>query len=147
VDGNRLFSLREANGLVAMLQREFSRARVLRDRLAAIQERLVAAGRPLEGPELQVDASASSEVQGLQAEAVEILGELRGLLRELSDLGLEVKAADGLVDLRSKLHGRVVYLCWKFGEERVGHYHELDAGFAGRQPLPEGGDFLGDLLH
>jgi hypothetical protein len=147
VDGNRLFSLREANGLVAMLQREFSRARELRDRLAAIQERLVAAGRPLDGPELQVDVSASSEVQGLQAGAVEILGELRGLLRELSDLGLEVKAADGLVDLRSKLHGRVVYLCWKFGEERIGHYHELDAGFAGRQPLPEGGDFLGDLLH
>jgi hypothetical protein len=33
------------------------------------------------------------------------------------------------------MDGRVVYLCWKIGEPEVAFWHELDAGFAGRQPL------------
>jgi hypothetical protein len=40
-----------------------------------------------------------------------------------------------------------VHLCWRYGEERITHYHELDSGFGGRRPLPSDGDFLGDLLH
>jgi len=147
VDAARLFSLREANGLIDTLQREFTRARALRDQLAGVQQKLVEAGRPLDGPELRVDESAPVAVQKLQQRAVKILGELRDLLRELAELGVEVKAADGLVDLRSKLHGRVVYLCWKYGEERVEHWHELDGGFSGRKTLPADGDFIGDLLH
>jgi len=144
---SRLFSLREANGLVPTLQREFLRARALRDQLAELQHKLSEAGHPLDGPELEVDPSAPQSVQRLQQRAVKLLAELRDLLRELTELGVEVKAADGLVDLRSKLHGRVVYLCWKFGEPRITHWHELDTGFTGRQPLPIDGDFVGDLLH
>ncbi len=147
MDFVRSFSLRDANALVDSLQREFTRARALREQLAALQSRLADEGRPLDGPELEVDLNAPQPVQKLQAKAVKILGELRDLLRELAELGVEVKAADGLVDFRSKLHGRTVYLCWKYGEERITHFHELDAGFAGRQPLPIDGDFTGDLLH
>ena len=51
-----------------------------------------------------------------------IIGKLREILREVAELGVEVKAADGLVDFRSKLHGRTVLLCWLEGEP------ELDAG-------------------
>ena len=112
-----------------------------------MQQKLSDAGQPLEGPEIQVDAAAPVAVQRLQGRAAVILGKLRELLRQIGELGVEVKAADGLVDFRSKLHGRTVYLCWKFGEERVTHWHELDAGFAGRKALPQDGDFVGDLLH
>ncbi|MGZ6143125.1 MAG: DUF2203 family protein [Myxococcales bacterium] len=143
----RLFSLREANALLDTLREEFTRARGLRDQLMTVQQKLAESGRPLEGPEVQVDTEAPLAVQKLQARAVVILDKLRVLLREVSELGVEVKAADGLVDFRSKLHGKTVYLCWKFGEERVEHWHELDAGFAGRKPLPQDGDFVGDLLH
>jgi hypothetical protein len=41
----------------------------------------------------------------------------------------------GLVDFPGERDGRRVWLCWRLGEERVGHWHELDAGFAGRRPL------------
>ena len=41
----------------------------------------------------------------------------------------------GLVDFRSVRDGRVVYLCWRLGEDRIRYWHDLDAGFAGRQPL------------
>ena len=41
----------------------------------------------------------------------------------------------GLVDFPALVNGRQVCLCWRLGEERVGSWHELDDGFAGRRPL------------
>jgi len=41
----------------------------------------------------------------------------------------------GLVDFPAILHGREVFLCWEAGEEDVEHWHELDGGFGGREPL------------
>ena len=41
----------------------------------------------------------------------------------------------GLVDFPALLDGREVYLCWKYGEEKVSYWHEIDGGFSGRTPL------------
>lgn len=143
----RLFSLREANALLVTLRDEFGRARELRDELMGIQRSLQESGRGIDGPDVAVDPAAPEAVQRLQGRAVGIIEKLRTILREVAELGVEVKAADGLVDFRSKLHGRTVFLCWKYGEEKVEYFHELDAGYAGRRPLPADGDFTGDLLH
>jgi hypothetical protein len=62
--------------------------------------------------------------------------QLQEYVDELRQLGVEPKSAtQGLVDFPSILDGRLVYLCWKLGESEVSHWHELEAGFAGRQPL------------
>ena len=143
----RFFSLREANALIATLQEQFDRARELRDELSAVQSQLAAAGHPLDEPQVEVDKTAPPDVQRLQRAASRILDEMRGVLRGVAELGVEVKAADGLVDFRTRLHGRTVLLCWRYGEERITHYHELETGFSGRRPLPDDGDFIGDLLH
>ena len=142
----RFFSLREANALLSTLQDEFTRARQLRDDLMGVQQKLQEAGRGIDGPDVQIDPEAPVAVQRLQGRAVQIIGKLRDILRDVAELGVEVKAADGLVDFRSRLHGRTVLLCWKYGEDRVGFFHELDAGFSGRRPLPADGDIIGDLL-
>jgi len=142
----RLFSLREANALVTTLNEEFTKARQLRDELMGVQEKLQAEGRGIDGPGVEIDPEAPNTIQRLQGEAVQIIDQLRAILSDVAELGVEVKAADGLVDFRSKLHGRTVYLCWRYGEDRIGHFHELDAGFTGRRPLPDDGDFIGDLL-
>ena len=143
----RLFSLRDANALVPTLQGVFTKARVLRDRLVKLQTELSREGHPLEGGEALVDESAPPEIQGLQRRVVLLVGELTDLLRGVTELGIEVKQADGLCDLRSRHEGRVIFLCWKFGEGRITHFHELDTGFAGRKPLPPSAEFAGDLLH
>jgi hypothetical protein len=130
-----------------MLRETFTKARTLRDRLAKLQKDLAAEGHPHSGGKIEVDPRARPEVQGLQRRAALLLGELLELLQGVTELGIEVKQADGLCDLRTRFEGRVVYLCWKFGEERITHFHELDAGFAGRQPLPAEAVFGGDLLH
>ncbi len=58
------------------------------------------------------------------------------LLRQILATGAEFKDINqGLVDFRSWREGREMYLCWKAGEDRIRFWHELDAGFAGRQEL------------
>lgn len=143
----RLFSLQEANALCPTLQTEFTRARELREELSAMQSQLAAAGHPVQSPEVTPDPAAPPSIQRLQRAAKRLLIDLREIIRGVQELGVEVKAPDGLVDFRTRLHGRTVYLCWRYGEESITHYHELDAGFAGRRPLPADGDFVGDPLH
>jgi len=75
--------------------------------------------------------------------AVELSGQIRSiqsrfecLVQELEQLGIELKDPfQGLLDFRSRRDGRVVHLCWQLGEDKVGHWHEIEAGFRGRQPI------------
>jgi len=41
----------------------------------------------------------------------------------------------GLIDFPAFREDREVFLCWEHGEEDIEHWHSLDAGYAGRQPL------------
>jgi hypothetical protein len=43
----------------------------------------------------------------------------------------------GIVDFPSLRDGREVYLCWRVDEPTVAYWHDLDAGFRGRQPLED----------
>jgi hypothetical protein len=61
---------------------------------------------------------------------------LNECVSELTGLGLEIKDPySGLVDFPCRQDDREIYLCWKLGEDTLGWWHEIDAGFAGRQPL------------
>ena len=58
------------------------------------------------------------------------------LIERVTGLGVEVKDLEmGLADFLSEREGREVYLCWKLGEEHVSFWHELEAGYASREPL------------
>jgi hypothetical protein len=61
---------------------------------------------------------------------------LRSLAKELDTFGCELKDPDtGLIDFLSLRDGRPIYLCWMLGEEGINYWHEIEAGFAGRQRL------------
>lgn len=61
---------------------------------------------------------------------------LRELIAELHELGCYFKGfQEGLVDWYSYYAGRPVLLCWKLGEPEIGWWHQVDAGFIGRQPI------------
>jgi hypothetical protein len=141
----RVFSLRQANALIPRLQEQFEQVRELRSELLAVESQLTSLGHVTAEPH-EVDRRAPAAVQRLQRVARDLTGQILGILGELAELGIEVKAADGLADFRSRLHGRTVYLCWRLGEQAIEHYHELQGGFSGRRPLPADGDFVGDLL-
>ena len=62
--------------------------------------------------------------------------QVRELLAELLQRGIVVRDVDrGLVDFPAIREDREVYLCWELGEEEIGYWHELDAGYRGREPL------------
>jgi hypothetical protein len=61
---------------------------------------------------------------------------MRTELTEIQALGGVIKdLALGLVDFPHLREGRTVNLCWRYGEQRVTHWHGLDEGYAARKPL------------
>ena len=129
----KLFTVEQANAALPLVRAivkdlaELSREVIeRRDRLAMLQAGRVGQGQDAYSEELtQVEQELEKDAERLQ-EYVE----------ELRQLGVEPKSGpEGLVDFPSMMDGRVVYLCWKLGEPEVMHWHELDAGFRGRQPL------------
>ncbi len=66
------------------------------------------------------------------------ISRLQDFVDELNELGAEFKdPVTGLVDFRTLVDDREVYLCWQLGEDEIGYWHELDAGYQGRQPIFE----------
>ncbi len=75
----------------------------------------------------------------LEARIQEMTAALAEGIEQVTALGIDVKSLDhGLIDFPSFREGRVVFLCWRLGEGPVIRYwHDIDAGFAGRRPLPD----------
>src|SRR5262249_31078339 len=91
---------------------------------------------------LQGDSSSSpgvaykEELDHIQAQVEEDRAKMSEFEQELQNLGVELKDYfTGLLDFLSIWDGREVYLCWRLGEPSVAYWHELDAGFAGRQRI------------
>lgn len=57
-------------------------------------------------------------------------------LQAIQEFGILVKDLDlGLCDFPHLRDGRVVYLCWKLGEQDVRWWHETSTGYQDRAPL------------
>jgi len=79
-----------------------------------------------------------SELNHKKAQREKIAEQLSRTVDEIQQTGCVVKDLDtGLVDFPSLRRGEKVYLCWKLGEERIGYWHGIEEGFAGRKPLDD----------
>jgi hypothetical protein len=122
----RLFTIDEANALLPTLI-------PLMERLLEARERIAAVGADL----LHVLEQSSGNGGSLSAsKAVGDIAVIQEIVAEISALGCELKdLTTGLIDFPAERDGREVYLCWRYGEDKVEWWHDMDAGFAGRQPL------------
>lgn len=122
--------------VVGDIVRQYQEIQERKDRLARI--------RPAEGSKkAATDSMYAEELQNVEEELEKEVGKLQEYVLELHSLGVEIKDFQkGLVDFPALIDGREVYLCWKLGEPEVAFWHELDAGFQGRQSLLAGS--LGD---
>jgi len=121
----RHFTREEANRLLPRVQEALERLRSARDRLTD----------PASHEALAEAAPANGGGQPGRAVGEAFL-ELRALLGELETEGVVVRDLDrGLVDFPALMEGREVFLCWEAGEDEVSHWHELEEGYRGRQPL------------
>ena len=62
--------------------------------------------------------------------------DLRSALLELQSVEVVLRDLErGLLDFPAIRDGREVYLCWEEGEDEIAYWHDLESGYAGRQPL------------
>jgi hypothetical protein len=135
----KYFSRREAEELLPMIGGYLGEAlerkkkiEVLDEELSRAAARIMALGGSIP-PYEKLSATRSDREQSLS--------ELQKALTQIQETGCLVKDLDtGLVDFPSLRDGQEVYLCWKMGEQRIGFYHGIDEGFAGRKPLDDSPD-------
>jgi hypothetical protein len=123
MDEERRYTVEEADAVLDDLRVRLERIRETRQVILraakVIRERVASDGGGHEGKEYwEATASLKADVEHLAALGI--------LLRD---------PETGLVDFPSEREGRPVYLCWRLGEERISHWHDLESGFAGRKPL------------
>ncbi len=69
---------------------------------------------------------------------VESVSHLMFLINQIKEMGVLLKDVDkGLCDFPYMRQGRVVYLCWQMGEDSIQYWHDIETGFAGREPLDD----------
>ena len=125
----KYYTVEQANATLPLLRLIVHDITVLAQALNEQHRRLTKLqDEPEPMPEEELDAAIARMEEG-QAQ-------MRALEQELRDLNVELKDyMTGLVDFPARIDGRDVYLCWRLGEPEVAHWHELNAGFAGRQKL------------
>ncbi len=122
----KLFTVEEANALLPQLRRLMLGLDGLKTKLRAM------------APEAQ-RASAHAIEGGGASHGIEYaatVANFLGMTQEILGLGVEIKDFErGLCDFPHLRDGKVVYLCWQRSESSVEWWHEVEGGFAGRQPL------------
>ena len=126
----RLFTVELANATLPLVRR------IVTD-LIDLHPRWRAAVAAYELAQADVDATGETDVARDQRLAAgRLAGEIESCLDELTQIGCHFKDFEsGLVDFPAMREERMVFLCWRAGEERVEHWHEITGGVDGRQPI------------
>ena len=131
----RLFTAEQASALTPYLEVKTQRIRVLKREWDAVRSQqevldLIAdSGADEDSPDVRARDRLQRRVEKLSQD-------LRTEVESVEARGCVVKDLEqGLVDFYSLLGDRLVFLCWKSGEEEVAYWHPLQGGYATRRPL------------
>ncbi|MGD0696293.1 MAG: DUF2203 domain-containing protein [Terriglobia bacterium] len=133
---DRYFKLHEAQELLPVIGSYLEQAREQKLKVDGLNEELAhaAARIMLMGGSIP----AHAELGKKKTERDEFVSQVQEAVSKILDTGCLVKDLDeGLVDFPCLMHGEEAYLCWKLGEERIGYWHGIEEGFAGRKPLDD----------
>lgn len=126
---DRLFTLAEATALLPKLESFLSKAKDGRSILIHTKDEITKACA-------KAEYGGGSVVGPRYVTALENMHENLGNIHEM---GVIVKDLElGLCDFPYLLDGRIVYLCWKLGEDKIEWWHEITTGFSERQAIPGG---------
>jgi hypothetical protein len=133
-----VFTLEAVNALVPRLSelvgRQLGRRADIESRLTALCE--LTGDSPDNLAARETDAPP---VLALKRELGERVEQYQAGWREIEEMGAVLKDPRvGLIDFYGRVEGKLVWLCWKYPEQEVSHYHALDEGFAARKAIGEG---------
>jgi len=124
----RYFTLQEANETLVTI-------RPLMDEVQTIRQKILAK-QPEAWP--AIEKSAGNGGNRALSNMIQDFEKLDALVHLIQDTGVLIKDINiGLLDFPALRDGREVYLCWQYGEGDIAFWHEVEAGFAGRQPIDE----------
>jgi hypothetical protein len=128
-----LFTLEEAEALLPRLREELLAMQACKREVDGLRGDLEATAHRTSGNGHVKDEGTLAEKRR-RAEA--LVEQINQRLARINGWGVELKGLDeGLVDFPARRDDRIVYLCWRLGEERIAWWHDVETGFAGRQPL------------
>lgn len=119
------YSVREAEALLPQVEEWLESLAQLRDQLRKLDQLLanqLKTGMDLGGQRVNEQVRSIAKLQ-------QVLSEFRSREIQIKDLNR------GLIDFPHLRDGKEAFLCWEKGEEDIGYWHELEAGFRGRRPL------------
>jgi hypothetical protein len=133
----QVFTLEAANALLprlkALIEGQMERRSEIEGRLERLGELLGTVPETLQPGDADPPA-----VRDLKRDLTRRVEAYQSVWREVEELGAVLKdPGQGLVDFYGRVDEKLVWFCWRFGEEAVTHYHELDEGFAGRKPIED----------
>ena len=124
----RYFTLPEANAALEVIRPWMEEIQSIRGNILAHQPEIWPA----------IEKSAGNGGNPILSKLVKDFERLDDLLHSIQATGALVKDINtGLVDFPALREGREVYLCWQYGEREIAFWHEVEAGFAGRQPIDQ----------
>lgn len=120
------FTLSEANQTLSTI-------RPLMDEVQAIRQKIITTQPEAWGA---IEKSVGNGGSRALSKMVQDFERLDALVHQILDTGALIKDVNsGLLDFPAIRNGQEVYLCWQHGEDDIAFWHEVDAGFAGRQPI------------
>lgn len=120
----RYFTTSEANAVLPDVARKFEVVMSCREEISKIERQMQAGGSSLAG---------YMEAKQMLNSA---LTRFHEAMEALEATGVAVKdIQQGLLDFPSKRFDQEVWLCWKYGEDGIRFWHEIDSGFMGRKPI------------
>lgn len=126
----KLFTVQEANALLAELRPKLERIRRFYAKTQMLRESAKAAAR------------AATFGGGMESGSIYVqsLYEIGKLTIELAESGVQLKDySRGLIDFPCERDGETVLLCWQFGDgDEIEWWHEIETGFAGRKAIDFG---------
>ena len=125
----KYFTVQEANRTLPLVRR------VVSD-IVSTHRRLVDLAEEYRAQATDMDVTAVRRVE-IERQLSDLSESVNAFIRELTDIGVLFKGFEnGLVDFYARLEDRPIFVCWKLGEDSVEWFHELEAGYLGRQRLP-----------
>lgn len=132
----KTFTIDEAQSLLPLLESLLKRAIEGKRAAQEVEAKLAELGRRiyLSGG-MRVNVAETGQMRTEMERHVQTVKES---VSEIDAIGVQVKDLDsGLLDFPCRLDDEVVLLCWRMGESAIEHWHTMEAGFKGRQPVDE----------
>ncbi|OQY87849.1 MAG: hypothetical protein B6D38_11255 [Anaerolineae bacterium UTCFX1] len=120
------FTLEEANRALETIRPLIHEAMLIRRRVLADQPEVWA----------MMEKAAGNGGSPTLSKMVVDFERFDDLLHAIQAAGAQIKdISAGLMDFPALKEGREVCLCWRYGETDIAYWHEVETGFAGRQPI------------